>query len=228
MHVNVLTILRDAWYFYSRNLTTIARLCLPLIVLESCAKLAVDHWLGKGALPAQELLTGILFYPLYVGALILFLDARSRGHEPSVREVLMRTLPIWPALAVLAALGTLLIVLGASLFVLPGLWVMVKIAFAEYLLVLRGMTPLAALKASFQQTRGHFLLILGCILAVLLPLWILEAWIAAQFWAGEPPPPAQAVLVDSAVGLIQLLATVVLFRCFMLCSAQAITRDEQR
>ena len=105
---------------------------------------------------------------------------------------------------------------------------MVKIAFAEYLLVLRGMTPLAALKASFQQTRGHFLLILGCILAVLLPLWILEAWIAAQFWAGEPPPPAQAILVDSAVGLIQLLATVVLFRCFMLCSAQAITRDEQR
>lgn len=221
--VNPLSILRDAWYFYSRNLPSIARLCLPLIVLESCAKLAVEHWLGKGTLPAQELLTGLLFYPLYVGALILYLDARSRGHEPSVREVLARALPLWPALALLAALGTLLIVLGASLFVLPGLWVMVKIAFAEYLLVLRGMTPLAALKESFLQTRGHFLLILGCILAVLLPLWIAEAWVAGQFMPPEQTPNVLLrVTFDSLLALLQLLATVVLFRCFMLCSAPAI------
>ena len=82
-------------------------------------------------------------------------------------------------------LGTLLILLGASLFVLPGIWVMVKIAFAEYLLVLRGLTPLAALKQSFQLTRGHFLLVLGCVMTVLLPVWMLEVWIAAQLFADE-------------------------------------------
>jgi len=150
--------------------------------------------------------------------LILFLDARSRGHAPPLREVMRRALPLWPSMAVLAGLGTLLIMLGASLFVLPGLWMMVKIAFAEYLLVMRGLGPLAALKESFLQTRGHFLLILGCILVVLVPLWLLEAWMAAQFWAGETAPGALAVVVDSVVGLVQLLATVVLFRCFMLCS----------
>ena len=82
-------------------------------------------------------------------------------------------------------LGTLLILLGASLFVLPGIWVMVKIAFAEYLLVLRGLTPLAALKQSFQLTRGRFLLVLGCVMTVLLPVWMLEVWIAAQLFADE-------------------------------------------
>lgn len=225
--MNVLSILRDAWFFYSRNLASIARLCLPLIAIESCARLGVEHLFGKGALPAQELLVGMVFYPLYIGALILFLDARSHGHAPPLREVLARALPLWPSLAVLAGLGTLLIMLGASLFVLPGLWVMVKIAFAEYLLVLRGLSPLAALKESFLQTRGHFLLVLGCILAVLLPLWILEAWLAAQFWAGETPPGLIAVLVDSAVGLVQLLATVVLFRCFMLCSGPAVSLEEK-
>ena len=223
--MNVLTILRDAWYFYSRNLASIARLCLPLIALESCARLAVEHWFGKDAVPAQELLVGMVFYPLYIGALILFLDARSRGHAPPLREVLARAVPLWPSMAVLAGLGTLLIMLGASLFVLPGLWVMVKIAFAEYLLVLRGLSPLAALKESFLQTRGHFLLVFGCILAVLLPLWLLEAWLAAQLWAGEAPPGLIAVLVDSTVGMVQLLATVVLFRCFMLCSEPAVGRD---
>jgi len=156
--MNVLAILRDAWFFYSRHFLTIVRLCLPLILLESLTRLGIDHWLGDNAPPALDLLVGLIFYPLYVGALILFLDARSRGHDPALGAVYARALPLWPALAVLSGLGTLLILLGASLFVLPGIWVMVKIAFAEYLLVLRGLTPLAALKQSFQLTRGHFLL----------------------------------------------------------------------
>ena len=48
--MNVLSILRDAWFFYSRNLLSIARLCLPLILLESLARLAIDHLFGKGDL----------------------------------------------------------------------------------------------------------------------------------------------------------------------------------
>lgn len=220
--MNVFSILRDAWFFYSNNLRTIIPLCLPLIVLESCVRLLMEHWLGKNVLPAQELLTGIVFYPLYVGSLILFLDARTRGHDPSVRQVWARMLPLWPALAVLAALGTLLIVLSASLFVLPALWVMVKIAFAEYLLVLRGLSPLEALKQSFTQTRGYFLPIFGCMMAVLLPVWLLEIGLAIQLWDDETPPAGLAILVDGIVGLIQLLATVVVFRCYMLSSTPEV------
>ena len=224
--MNVLAILRDAWFFYSRHFLTIVRLCLPLILLESLTRLALDHWLGDNAPPALDLLVGLIFYPLYVGALILFLDARSRGHDPTLGAVYARALPLWPALAVLSGLGTLLILLGASLFVLPGIWVMVKIAFAEYLLVLRGLTPLAALKQSFLLTRGHFLLILGCVMTVLLPVWMLEVWIAAQLFADETPSLLPAMLLDGVVGLLQLLPTIMLFRCFMLCSEPPARQSE--
>lgn len=219
--MNAFALLRDAWFFYSRHFVSIALLCLPLLALESIARLAVDHWLGESALPARDLLLGLVFYPLYVGALILFLDARSRGHAPPLRAVLARALMLWPALAVLAGLGSLAIMLGASLFVLPGLWVMVKIAFAEYLLVLRGLSPLAALKASFQQTRGHFLAIFGCIMLVLAPLWSVEVWLAAQLQASDAASGALAVVLDSLIGLTQLLATVALFRCYMLAGEPA-------
>lgn len=224
--MNVLAILRDAWFFYSRHFLTIVRLCLPLILLESATRLTLDHWLGEDVLPALDLLVGLIFYPLYVGALILFLDARSRGHDPALGAVYARALPLWPALAVLSGLGTLLILLGASLFVLPGIWVMVKIAFAEYLLVLRGLTPLAALKQSFQLTRGHFLLVLGCVMTVLLPVWMLEVWIAAQLFADETPSLLPAMLLDGVVGLLQLLPTIMLFRCFMLCSEPPARQSE--
>ncbi|MDH0154214.1 YciC family protein [Stutzerimonas stutzeri] len=224
--MNVLAILRDAWFFYSRHFLTIVRLCLPLILLESLTRLGIDHWLANDAPPALDLLVGLIFYPLYVGALILFLDARSRGLDPALGAVYARALPLWPALAVLSGLGTLLILLGASLFVLPGIWVMVKIAFAEYLLVLRGLTPLAALKQSFQLTRGHFLLVLGCVMTVLLPVWMLEVWIAAQLFADETPPLLPAMLLDGVVGLLQLLPTIMLFRCFMLCSEPPARQSE--
>ncbi|AWT08845.1 hypothetical protein DM292_00705 [Stutzerimonas frequens] len=224
--MNVLAILRDAWFFYSRHFLTIVRLCLPLILLESLTRLALDHWLGDNAPPALDLLVGLIFYPLYVGALILFLDARSRGHDPALGAVYARALPLWPALAVLSGLGTLLILLGASLFVLPGIWVMVKIAFADYLLVLRGLTPLAALKQSFLLTRGHFLLILGCVMTVLLPVWMIEVWIAAQLFADETPSLLPAMLLDGVVGLLQLLPTIMLFRCFMLCSEPPARQSE--
>lgn len=226
--MNVLAILRDAWFFYSRHFLTIVRLCLPLILLESLTRLGIDHRLGDSAPPALDLLVGLIFYPLYVGALILFLDARSRGHDPALGAVYARALPLWPALAVLSGLGTLLILLGASLFVLPGIWVMVKIAFAEYLLVLRGLTPLAALKQSFQLTHGHFLLVLGCVMTVLLPVWMLEVWIAAQLFADETPPLLPAMLLDGVVGLLQLLPTIMLFRCFMLCSEPPARQSEPR
>lgn len=223
--MNVLSILRDAWFFYSRHLATIAGLCLPLIVLESATRYAVDRAFGSGAMVAQEVLVGMLFYPLYTAALILYLDARSRGHAPALRAVMARALPLWPRMAVLAGLATLLILLGGSLFVLPGLWVMVRIAFAEYLLVLEGLTPLAALQQSFVQTRGHFLLILGCVLSVLLPIWLFEAWVAQQLWAEGSTRGPLAIAVDSGFGLLQLFTTVVLFRGFMLCRAPAPDAD---
>lgn len=225
--MNVFSILRDSWFFYSNNLRTIVPLCLPLIVLESCARLLLQHGLGENALPGQDLLTGILFYPLYVGSLILFLDARSRGYNPGVRQVWARMLPLWPAMAVLAGLGTTMIVLGASLFVLPALWVMVKIAFAEYFLVLHGLSPLEALKQSFVQTRGHFLLLLGCMMAVLVPTWLLEVALARQLWGDATPSAELAILVDAVVGLLQLLATVAVFRCYMLCSDLSTAQSRQ-
>ena len=77
-------------FFYSRHFLTIVRLCLPLILLESLTRLGIDHWLGDNAPPALDLLVGLIFYPLYVGALILFLDARSRGHDPALGAVYAR------------------------------------------------------------------------------------------------------------------------------------------
>ncbi|MBC3387055.1 hypothetical protein HU715_016315 [Pseudomonas sp. SWRI12] len=212
--MNPLEVLRDSLYFFKRHLGRIAQLCLPLVILEAVLQQGVDNALGADGFSGYSVIVGLLVYPLYTAALILFLDARSRGEAPRTRDLLAAALLQWPRFALLTALNTLLILIGISLYFLPGLWLMVVLAFGEYLLVLKGLAPLAAMKESARLSRGHFWRILLCILAVMVPLWLLKGASVSVY----PPPqnPLISLLVDSLHSFLQLFTTVVLFRMFML------------
>ncbi|MNG11669.1 hypothetical protein D3C84_952220 [compost metagenome] len=127
-------------------------------------------------------------------------------------------LRLWPSFALMVMLSSLLIMAGAALFILPGIWVMVNLVFAEYLLVLRGLPPIAAMRESFQMTTGNFWRILTCILGVLAPLWLVDG--LSQMLVPEPSPLLELAL-DSGNSFLQLFSTVVMFRLFMLISEPA-------
>jgi hypothetical protein len=95
---------------------------------------------------------------------------------------------------------------------------MVNLVFAEYLLVLRGLPPLAAMRESFQMTTGNFWRILTCILGVLAPLWLIDG--LTQMLVPEPSSLVQ-LAIDSFNGFLQLFSTVVMFRLYMLTSEAA-------
>ncbi|WP_409302482.1 YciC family protein [Pseudomonas sp. KCJK8993] len=215
--MNPLDVLRDSLYFFQRNLGRIAQLCLPLVIFEALLQQVASKALGPNAFSGYSVIVGLLVYPLYTGALILFLDARTRGESPRTRDLLAMSLSLWPRFALLTAVSTLLILLGLSLYFLPGLWLMVVLAFAEYLLVLKGASPLNAITESFRLTRGHFLRILVCILCVMTPLWLLKGASEAAY---PDPTPLLALTIDSAYSFLQLFTSVVLFRLFMLISQQ--------
>lgn len=215
--MNPLPVIRDAWFFFSRNLVSIALLCLPLIMLESLAQFVLANASSPDTSPAYSVVIGLFFYPLYTGSLIIFLAARSNGEQPALSNVWAMALSLWPRFAVLAALSTLLIMVGISLMVIPGLFVLVKLAFSEYLLVLRGISPLAAMRDSFGQTSGHFVRILLCVLCVMVPLWSLDM---LSFNLAGKDNELMLFLLDCANGFLQLFASVVMFRLFMLISSE--------
>lgn len=208
-----LPILRDCWFFFSHNLAAIARLCLPMLVLEAICQTLLYGQLGKEANPAYGILLGVAFYPLYAAPLILFLQARSEGRDTTGSELFAAAMRLWPSFALLAGLSTLAIMLGLSLLILPGIWVMVRLAFAEPLLVLRGEQPLRALQGSIEMTNGRFWPVFNCLACVLLPLWLLDWWTLPN-----PDDTPLWVLQQSLSGFVQLFAVVVLFRLFMLLS----------
>ena len=217
--MNPLTVLRDSLYFFQRNLSQIVTLCLPLVIVEAILQRIVDDAVGPDASAGFGLIVGLLLYPLYTAALILFLDARSRGESPRNRELLAQAVNLWPRFALLSAISTLLIVLGLSMFFIPGIFLTVVLAFSEYRLVLRGEAPLAAMKSSFSLSRGHFWRIFVCILAVLGPLMLLKELCYSLF--SKDDNTLLSLALDSANSFLQLFVSVVLFRLFMLISEKS-------
>lgn len=214
--MNPLIVLRDSFYFFRINLWAIIRLCLPLVVCETLVRELVTQASSADVTVMYDVAVGLLFYPMYTAALILFLDARTDGYEPQGRHLLSQALHLWPRFALMAAISTLLIMFGMWLFVLPGLYLMIKLSFAEYLLVLRNLTPLQAMRESFDMTKGKFWPILFTLLSIMIPLWLLDG-LSAMAWSDAQPTPVR-LLVDSVNSFLQLLPTVVLFRLFMLMS----------
>lgn len=223
--MNPLSVLQDSLYFFSRHWLSIAKLCLPLVILETLlGQMLYDHLGKQTSTLAWIVLLGLVFYPLYSGALILYLDARSQGEEPRKRDLLATSLRLWPSFALLVIICMLLIVAGFSLLVLPGIWIMVNLVFAEYLLVLRGLQPLAAIRQSFVLCKGHFWQILVCIIGVMIPLWLIDA--LTQSVMGETPAAWLVLLFGSFNGFLTLFSTLVSFRLFMLVTDPMLKRAE--
>ncbi|AZL66861.1 MULTISPECIES: YciC family protein [Pseudomonas] len=216
--MNPLSVLRDSLYFFRRHLVSILQLCLPLVVLEALCSQLLYRELGEQASPAYGMLVSLLFYPLYSAALILYLDTRSNGDAIAKRNLFARALQLWPALALLILISSLLIMAGLMLFIFPGVWIMVNLVFAEYLLVLRGLPVVESMRTSARMTTGHFMRIMVCMLSVLAPLWLIDGLLLTVF--PEPQPGVQLAL-DSLSGFLQLFSTVVLYRLFMLLESEA-------
>jgi hypothetical protein len=199
--MNPLIVLRDSFYFFRINLWAIMRLCLPLVVVEALARELVARVSGPDTTVMYDVAVGLLF-------------ARTDGYEPQGRHLLGKALHLWPRFALMAAISTLLIMFGMWLFVLPGLYLMIKLSFSEYLLVLRNISPLQAMRESFDMTKGKFWPILFTLMTIMIPLWLLDG-LSAMAWTDTQPTPLR-LLIDSINSFLQLLPSVVLFRLFML------------
>ena len=214
--MNPLTILQDSLYFFKRNFASIFVLCMPLVMLEALARLALSHATGADGATGAQLLIGLMFYPLYTGALIRFLDAKTKGETPATADLLVATMRMWPTFAVLTILSMLLIMAGLSLFILPGVFVMIKLVFTDCLLVLNGLGPLAAMRASVKMTEGHVTRILVCVVLIYIPLSVLEG--VSLYVLPDQQSALLSFVVDSVSGFVQLFISVVIFRLFMLVS----------
>jgi hypothetical protein len=163
------------------------------------------------------LVVGLVFSSFFTGGMIKIWCAASRGQTPQFGDMFAGASRFLPLLGTLF-LTLLVVMLGYVALVVPGIILGLGLAFAQCYVVDQNMGPIAAMKASWEATKGHkgkiflfglvaFLMALGGYLAccvgvfVALPL-IMVAWVTiytrisgTSGGAGLPPgtfggPPA--------------------------------------
>lgn len=128
-----------------------------------------------------------------------------RGHEPELDDLLAGFRTYVNAVGAMLVYALAMLV-GLVLLVVPGLVAMVRLSFTPFLVVDRDLSPIAAVKTSWEHTRGHGWSLFGLLLVALLILlgglvlllirvvptlaWTVTAWAAYYGRASTEPAPA--------------------------------------
>ena len=216
------SILTDSYEFFVRHFTRIVAVCLPFLFAASFFDyiLATTYQSTPMAVVAP-LLLNLLIYPIYTAALIQLMARRARQEEPTNGQLVVAGLQLWGPLFVLKTAMVIVIGLGFSLLIFPGIYLAIRMAFAEFHLVLFGANPKEAIRRSFEDTREHLALVLILLLVTYVPIFVLSVTLdqIAQWLTGSE---FFRIIVSAGSSLIGLFVPVVLFRAFMdVNSAQA-------
>ncbi len=150
----------------------------------------------------------------YLGILRVFIKI-ARGLDVSLLEVLSGFRKIWSLTAVSVVLAPVVIT-GLLLFMLPGLYVLMRASLVPILIIDQNAGPLAAIKRSFQLTADRnsdlFLLVAASVMAnylvlaislmaggvlpalapmIMVPFFLVSQFLVAKFYVSANPSATQ-------------------------------------
>lgn len=207
----------DALDFSLRNFLQIATLCLPFIF----AVLALDLLLVTATQELSPLaVIGRLaiepfVYSIYMGAMIQLMARRAGNESPRNSDLILAAIQQWAPFLALRMIELFLILFGFQLMILPAIWLMVRLAFAEYHLVLFKTTPWEAVRRSFMDTRTHFWLVFTLFVVISVPLLVILALIIGRDPQIVLTNNSLRIGLNASASFIEIFVRVALFRAFM-------------
>lgn len=223
--MNLKLIITDALQFFRHHITQIATLCLPWLLAIALVEYLVivmdDPSQETSPFPLLGLAFHLLIYPIYTAALILLMAGRAQRETPTNRELLSSAIQLWQPLLILKIIvacfiipAQLFVFQGWILFVIPIIFIAVRLSFAEFCLVLDDIKPLEAIRKSFTVTQPYFFQILFLLAAFAMPLWAMK--ILKTIYFNKPEiDPLVIILPSAVIDFLTLFLDVLIFRAYM-------------
>lgn len=172
------TFLKDTWKFCRTHLSAFALIILPFTVPLEIVSVVYHKSVEVGdsfLMAAAPEMLYLLFYPIFGAGVVFYTVSAVDGHRLSASQAWNQGLRNWGRYFLLMAFLMVTVGLGFMLFILPGILLMAKLAFADFELLLQRKHPLDSVQSSWQQTTGHFWVLLqgGLVITavVYLPIW---------------------------------------------------------
>jgi hypothetical protein len=210
-------ILLDSFDFSLSQFKQIITLCLPFIF----AVLAFDLLLSSTTHELSPLtFIGRLaiepfVYSIYMGGLIQLMARRAGNERPQNSDLILAAIQQWAPFLALRMIELLLIVFGFQFLILPAIWLMVRLAFAEFHLVLFKIPPWEAVKRSFLDTRTHFWLVFTLLVVISVPFVIILTLIIGRDPNMILTNNNLRIGLNVTAAFFEIFVRIALFRTFM-------------
>lgn len=153
-------------------------LALAMIVLVIMVPLEIIDVIYARSLPTDVSFTmqlpmiilGLLVYPIVTASLIFYMAATITGESISIRNSWLLGLLYSARLFILVVIVNILIILGLSLLIAPGIYLIVRYSFSDFELLLNNQSPINAMKRSWGITADYFSIILRGLFVITLIL----------------------------------------------------------
>lgn len=227
--MNLKLVITDAFLFFRYHFRQIATLCLPWLLAVAIVEYLVSisstpaAAAGEEGNPLQIISLGfyLIIYPIYTAALILLMAKRAKNETPNNRELLSLAMQTWQPLFILNLIvagilypAIILAFQGLALFLIPAVFVAVRLSFAEFYLVLEEVKPLEAIRTSFRATRPYFFHILLLLFLFVIPFWSVKI-VRAQFFSTAEIDPVTNIVSGTVIAFLSLFVDVLMFRLYM-------------
>ncbi|CNH50504.1 membrane protein YciC%2C linked to IspA [Yersinia thracica] len=191
-----------------------------LSITELVAQLTPEQQIVLLKVSAAATFSALVGNVLLVGGMLTLISMVSQGRRVSALQAIGISLPILPRLLLLMFIGTLLIQLGITLFIVPGIVIAVALSLSPAIVTTEKIGVFAAMKASTKLAFANVRLIVPAMM-----LWIAAKLILLYLvnHLTVLPTPIASVVLASLSNLVSALLLVYLFRLYMLLRPTDIT-----
>lgn|GEM_PF-5256453 len=207
-------------HFFSRyglSLTTLFWLAVvpsEMLGFYLYRSLATGDELQEGMI---DLMASVLVDPLATGAAIFFIASRDQGGSLGLYDSYLKSIGVYFPLLTGYFVAVVIVLFGLSLYLIPGYYLLYKLMFVEFRVALKQESPLAAIKASFSQTRDQWSLLL-LPFALLLGIMFLSQVLITLLLTDNRNDLLTRMLAGALEAPFMALAVVIGFRLFSLTS----------
>lgn len=154
--------LRQSLFFFRTHLSRLALIQIPFLLLIT----VVQYQLLQGGESAEAARTtssvfissalDLALMPIYWGATLLYMQSVLQGQTLSTSQAISLSLTCWGRLLLTYILTALAVSTGLLLLILPGIYIGIRLAFAEFYCVMEGKGPMESIRASWASSSDFF------------------------------------------------------------------------
>ncbi len=219
-------ILTDAFRFFRASLSDLIILFVPLLLIASLSELFfLNPSEGDKQLPVSWMV-GLLFKPFYTAVLILYIQSKSSGTPLNYKALLSKAITLWLPVFMVSFTVAILVVLGLYAYILPGVWIAVRLALSEYFVIVKGFSTLEAIKESYHWSEGNFWPLLAVLLVAIAPV-IVFGKLLNSLLNPDKQNIIPGALTQTLVSFAGLFSIIVLYRVFMLLTEEKTASSEE-